>query len=190
MTERNLERAFVQTNAVLENPLGHLVEAAVLRAMIDGPQEAAAQHRRERERNDAGYQDRRADGDGKSCNNRPKTPPMKRTGINTATSEIVIETIVKPISREPSSAALHHGFPISMWRTMFSSMTIASSTTKPTESVSARSERLSRLKPNRYIAAKVPMMAMGIAMLGNDRRGNRAQEQKNHRRPGRLPVPA
>ncbi len=35
--------------------------------------------------------------------------------------------------------------PISMWRTMFSSMTMASSTTKPTESVSAISERLFRL---------------------------------------------
>ena len=35
--------------------------------------------------------------------------------------------------------------PISMWRTIFSSMTMASSTTNPTESVSAISERLLRL---------------------------------------------
>ena len=70
---------------------------------------------------------------------------MNSTGMNTAASESVIDTIVKPISLEPSSAASQRLLPISMWRTMFSSMTIASSTTKPTESVSAISERLSRL---------------------------------------------
>ena len=70
---------------------------------------------------------------------------MNSTGMNTAASEIVIETIVKPISREPSSAACSGDLPISMCRTMFSSITIASSTTKPTDSVSAISDRLSRL---------------------------------------------
>ena len=80
-----------------------------------------------------------------SWNSRPRMPPMKSTGMNTAASDSVIERIVKPISREPSSAASSGGSPISMWRTMFSSMTIASSTTKPIESVSAISDRLSRL---------------------------------------------
>ena len=49
---------------------------------------------------------------------------------------------------------------------MFSSMTMASSTTKPTDSVRAISERLSRLNPSRYITAKVPMMEKGSARLG------------------------
>ena len=40
-----------------------------------------------------------------SWNTRPTTPPMKNTGMNTATSESVIEMMVKPISREPLSAA-------------------------------------------------------------------------------------
>ena len=40
-----------------------------------------------------------------SLNSRPSTPPMNSTGMNTAASESVIETMVKPISREPSSAA-------------------------------------------------------------------------------------
>ena len=68
---------------------------------------------------------------------------MNSTGMKTAASEIVIEMMVKPISREPLSG--ERRFPISMWRTMFSSITIASSTTKPTESVRAINERLSRL---------------------------------------------
>ena len=65
--------------------------------------------------------------------------------MKTAASEIVIETMVKPISREPISAAVMASLPISMWRTMFSSMTMASSTTKPTDRVSAMRDRLSRL---------------------------------------------
>ncbi len=80
-----------------------------------------------------------------SWNSRPTMPPRNRIGMKTAVSEIVIERIVKPTSAAPSTAARIGGFPISMWRTMFSSITIASSTTKPTASVSAISDRLSRL---------------------------------------------
>jgi hypothetical protein len=80
-----------------------------------------------------------------SWKSRPTIPPMKRTGMKTAASEIVIERIVKPISLEPLSAASNGFSPRSMCRTMFSSMTIASSTTNPTDRVSAMSERLSRL---------------------------------------------
>ena len=101
-----------------------------------------------------------------SLSRRPRMPPMKSTGMKTAASEIVIEMMVKPISREPFSAASIGVSPFSMWRTMFSSTTMASSTTKPTQSVSAISERLFRLKPSRYITAKVPMIESGMAMLG------------------------
>ena len=93
-------------------------------------------------------------------------PPMKRIGMNTATSDSVIDRIVKPISRLPSRAAWNGGFPISTWRTMFSSITMASSTTKPTARVSAMSERLSRLKSSRYITLKVPTTDIGSARLG------------------------
>ena len=91
---------------------------------------------------------------------------MKRTGIKTATSDTVIDTIVKPISREPLSEASITSSPISMRRTMFSSMTTASSTTKPTHKVSAINERLSRLKCNRYITANVPTIEVGKASVG------------------------
>ena len=40
-----------------------------------------------------------------SLKTRPTTPPMKNTGMNTATSEMVIDMMVKVISREPLSAA-------------------------------------------------------------------------------------
>jgi hypothetical protein len=80
-----------------------------------------------------------------SLSSRPTSPPMKSTGMKTATSEAVIDRIVKPISRDPASAASIGVCPCSPWRTMFSSTTMASSTTKPTLRVSASSERLSRL---------------------------------------------
>ncbi len=72
-------------------------------------------------------------------------PPMNSSGINTAASDSVMDMMVKPISPEPSMAARSGDLPISMWRTIFSNMTMASSTTKPTDSVRAISERLSRL---------------------------------------------
>jgi hypothetical protein len=78
-----------------------------------------------------------------SWRRRPTTPPMKNTGMKTAASDSVIERIVKAISFEPRSAASNRGTPASMCREMFSSMTIASSTTKPTESVRAMRDRMS-----------------------------------------------
>ncbi len=71
------------------------------------------------------------------------TPPMNSTGMKTAASERVIDMIVNPISLAPISAASIRLLPSSMWRTMFSSMTTASSTTNPTQSVSAIKEMMS-----------------------------------------------
>ena len=101
-----------------------------------------------------------------SRNRRPKMPPMNSTGMNTAASESVIETIVNPISREPLSAASNGCSPFSRCRTMFSSITMASSTTNPTERMRAIMDRLSRLKFSRYITENVPTMENGSAMLG------------------------
>ena len=78
-----------------------------------------------------------------SRNSRPRMPAMNRIGMKTAASETVIDTIVKPISFDPASAACSGGSPRSMCRTMFSSITIASSTMKPTERIRAIIDRLS-----------------------------------------------
>ncbi len=86
--------------------------------------------------------------------------------MNTATSDTVIEMTVKLISLVPRIAASKTGSPRSMWRTMFSSTTMASSTTNPTARVSAISDRLSRLYPSRCMTAKVPMSDIGSASAG------------------------
>jgi hypothetical protein len=97
---------------------------------------------------------------------RPTIPPISSTGMKTATSEKVIETIVKPISRAPFSAASNGRIPFSTCRTMFSSMTMASSTTKPTDKVRAKSVMLLIENPKAYIAAAVPISDTGTASVG------------------------
>src|SRR5579884_2155614 len=101
-----------------------------------------------------------------SRNIRPTMSPMKRSGIRTAIRETVKERIVKPICLDPLSAASSGESPCSTKREMFSIMTMASSTTNPVEMTRAMSERLSRLKPNRYITPKVPTSDSGTATLG------------------------
>ena len=76
---------------------------------------------------------------------RPVTPPMNRTGMNTAISDSVIETIVEATSLTPATVACIRGSPRSRWRTTFSITTIASSMTKPTAIVSAINDKLSTL---------------------------------------------
>ena len=48
-----------------------------------------------------------------SRNSRPTSPPIKRMGMNTATSEMLIDRTVKLISRAPRSAASSRGTPAS-----------------------------------------------------------------------------
>ena len=80
-----------------------------------------------------------------SRNRRPRMPSMKRMGMKTAAREIVIDRTVKPISRLPRRAASRAPSPASRRRMMFSSTTMASSTTKPMDRVRAMSDRVLRL---------------------------------------------
>ena len=98
-----------------------------------------------------------------SRNMRPTSPVMNRSGIKTAISETVSEITVKPISLAPRSAAENAFSPFSMWRTMFSIMTMASSITKPVPIVSAMSERLSSEKPQNHMMPKVAIIDRGSA---------------------------
>ncbi len=78
-----------------------------------------------------------------SRKSRPTRPPMSRMGMKTAMSEMLMETTVKPISRAPWRAASMGVMPPSRWRVMFSTTTMASSTTNPVATVRAMRERLS-----------------------------------------------
>jgi hypothetical protein len=51
-----------------------------------------------------------------SRNSRPTMPPISSSGMNTAISEMLIETIVKPISPAPFNAASSGFMPSSICR--------------------------------------------------------------------------
>src|ERR1019366_9442186 len=86
--------------------------------------------------------------------------------MKTDIREMLIVTTVERISLAPRNAAAKGSIPPSIWRVMFSITTIASSTTKPVDTVSAINDRLSRVYPNRYITAKVPTSDVGTATAG------------------------
>src|SRR6266404_3837561 len=96
-----------------------------------------------------------------SRNTRPTRPVMNNSGMKAATSDMLIEITVNPICRAPSMAARNGDMPFSRLRKQFSIMTIASSTTKPTATASAMSERLSIEKPAAHIIAQVPASDSG-----------------------------
>ena len=100
-----------------------------------------------------------------SLSTRPRMPAMNMMGIKTTARDRVMEMMVKPIWRAPSSEACMIFLPISVWRTMFSIMTMASSTTKPTARMMAMAERLSMEKWKNTMSESVPMSAVGRARL-------------------------
>ena len=102
---------------------------------------------------------------------------MNNNGMKAAISETEIDTTVKPICFAPFKVARKGDAPRSRWRNAFSIITMASSTTKPTLTASAISDRLSMEKPAAHIAAQVPESASGTvtpaAAVGANRRKNR-----------------
>jgi hypothetical protein len=75
-------------------------------------------------------------------------------------------TTAKPISRMPRKAARTGVMPSSMCRWMFSSTTMASSTTRPIASTKASRVSVLTEKPNRDISAKAPTSETGIVTTG------------------------
>ena len=108
---------------------------------------------------------------------RPTIPLMNSSGMKAANSDSEIDMTVNPICRAPSIVARNGECPFSMLRNMFSIITIASSTTKPTDTASAMSDRLSIEKPTSHINAQVPASDSGTVMpaaiVGVARRRNR-----------------
>ena len=99
----------------------------------------------------------------KGRKNSPGMPPMNATGMNTAHIVSVVATTARPISIAASVAASQRRLALRKWRTMFSTSTIASSTSMPTTSVSASSVSMFSVKPRPSIAQNVGMIDSGSA---------------------------
>ena len=88
-------------------------------------------------------------------------PPMKATGMNTATIVNVVAMTARPISAVPSRAAAKWSLPRCRCRTMFSRTTMASSMSIPM--ARERPIRVStfRVKPNAFMAMNAATTEMG-----------------------------
>ncbi len=97
----------------------------------------------------------------KGRNHSPETPGMNATGTNTATMEKVVAATARPISAVPLSAARRRSSPRSMWRTMFSRTTIASSISTPIASDRPSSVMKLSVKPHSHTAMKAAITEVG-----------------------------
>ena len=70
------------------------------------------------------------------------------------------------LARGVRCAASNGGLPSCRWRSTFSTMTIASSTTRPTESTMASSVSRLMVKPAASIRKTAPMSEIGMATTG------------------------
>ena len=139
------QRALVPARQHVEAALQGAVQNAVPHAVVR-LQEAAAEHRREAERHEAGDQNRHHDGHGELVQQASHDAAQEQhRDEDRHQRDGHRENREADFARRREARRTCGVSPISMWRTMFSSITMASSTTKPTESVSAISERLFRL---------------------------------------------
>ncbi len=96
----------------------------------------------------------------------PVSPPRNPIGAYTAARVSVITMTGNAISRAPVSAAASGSMPSSMWRWMFSTTTIASSTTSPIASTIASSVSRFTEKPSHSISESTPIRDRGIVTTG------------------------
>ena len=113
-----------------------------------------------------------------SRNSEPVRPPRKPIGAYTAAKVIVIEMTGPTISRAPCSAAWTGALPSSRWRWMFSTTTMASSTTRPIASTMASKVSRLMLKPSASIIVQTPIKDSGIVTTGMMTERSEARNRK------------
>ena len=101
-----------------------------------------------------------------SRNSEPVSPPWNAIGAYTVASVMVMAMIGPRNSRAPTSAASMRDLPWRTCRSTFSTTTMASSTTRPTDSTIARMVSRFRLNPNASMTMAAPMSDTGIATSG------------------------
>ena len=97
---------------------------------------------------------------------RPDIPPRNAVGTNTASSVSVV-AMHGPITSPMDAIAASRGlWPMSIWRWVFSTTTIESSTTTPIASTNPNSVRVLTENPSIPITANVPTSETGMQMVG------------------------
>jgi len=124
-------------------------------------QQTRAHHGRDRQRDDQRNGNRQRQRQREFAEQPADNAAHQQDRNNTATSEILIDSTVKPTSCAPRMAAFMRGTPFSICREIFSSTTMASSTRTPSRWSRHQREVIEREAASRYIAAKVPMIEIG-----------------------------
>src|SRR6059058_4794489 len=93
-------------------------------------------------------------------------PAMNDVGTNTAHSTRAMAMTGPVTSVMAARAASRGDLPIAMWRSTFSTTTIASSTTMPMASTSPNSDRLLSENPSIAMTARAPTSDTGTAIIG------------------------
>ena len=93
-------------------------------------------------------------------------PARKAVGMKTELSTSVMAMTGPVISSMALIVASRGGRPLAIQRSMFSTTTMASSTTMPIASTSPNRVRLLSEKPSRAITAKVPISDTGTSIMG------------------------
>ncbi len=101
--------------------------------------------------------------------NAPVMPPKKALGSSTELRTRVMARIGPVISFMALIVASRTGRPFSSQRSMFSSTTIASSTTMPMASTSPNSVSVLSVKPSSFITTKVPTSDTDMSITGKSR---------------------
>ena len=100
-------------------------------------------------------------------NSSPVVPGRNATGMKTdiSTSDVAMTgPVISAMARFVASKLLT--LSSTMWRTMFSKTTMASSTTKPVASVNPKSVSVLMLKLSSFISMNVPISDTGIVIVG------------------------
>ena len=98
--------------------------------------------------------------------NWPVIPPRKQHGTNTEESASVIAMIGPVISSMALIVAVRASNPLAIIRSVFSSTTIASSTTMPIASTNPKSVKMLSVKPITAMIANVPTSETGTSIIG------------------------
>ena len=114
-----------------------------------------------------------------SRNSEPVSPPWKAMGVYTVASVMVMAMMGPRSSRAPNKAASMRFLPSRTCRSMFSTTTMASSTTRPTDSTMARMVSRFRLKPKAIITRRRADQRHGHGHQRHDGGAHRTQEQEH-----------
>ena len=161
----------------LEGPVDARGEAGRAGA---GASSTRRHHRRQRQRHDAGDEHRAGQREGELAEQRAGEPALEADRrVHRGQRDGHGDDRARPARARRAARPRCGVLPSRMWRSTFSTTTMASSTTRPTESTIASSVSRFSVKPNTCIRKTAPISDTGMATTRHQHRAQRAEEQED-----------